>query len=86
MPYQVVVPKRVQREIDSLPTTVRSRVVQVLARLQDEPRPTGCIKLTGYHHEYRIRVGEYRIRYEVRDADQSVFVLRVQHRRDVYRP
>jgi mRNA interferase RelE/StbE len=86
MPYQVLVPKRVQREIDGLPATVRTRVVHAIDRLTDDPRPPGCVKLTGQQDEYRIRVGDYRVRYEVRDADQSVSVLRVQHRRDVYRP
>lgn len=86
MPYHVLVPMRVQREIDSLPATVRNRIVQAIDHLTDAPRPPGCTKLTGHRDEYRIRVGDYRVRYEVRDTDQSVVVLRVRHRRDVYRP
>lgn len=86
MTYQVIIPKRVQHEIDNLPASERSRVVHTLERLRDEPRPPGCVKLKGSRYEYRIRVGDYRIRYGVRDAAQTVSLLRVQHRRDVYRP
>lgn len=86
MPYQIVVPKRVQQEIDGLPNTIRTRVIQAIRHLKDDPRPTGCTKLKGYREEYRIRVGDYRVRYGVQDANQTLSILRVQHRKDVYRP
>jgi mRNA interferase RelE/StbE len=85
MPYQIVVPKRVQREIDDLPTTVRSRVVQAIEHLKDEARPPGCSKLKGHRDEYRIRVGDYRVRYEIRDAESVILLLHCGHRKDVYR-
>jgi mRNA interferase RelE/StbE len=53
--------------------------------LEQEPRPSGCRKLTG-ESQYRVRVGDYRIVYDVRDRELLVLVLRVAHRRDVYRP
>ena len=52
--------------------------------LELEPRPAGCRKLTG-ESRYRVRVGDYCIVYEVRDRELLVLVLRVAHRRDVYR-
>jgi hypothetical protein len=52
--------------------------------LELEPRPAGCRKLTG-ESQYRVRVGDYRIVYEVRDRELPFLVLRVAHRRDVYR-
>lgn len=86
MPYRIMIPKRVQHEIESLPSTVQGRVIQAIDHLKDDPRPSGCVKLKGHRDEYRIRVSEYRVHYEVRDADQSLFVLRVRHRGDVYGP
>jgi mRNA interferase RelE/StbE len=53
--------------------------------LKENPRPRGCIKLKGYKNEYRIRVGDYRVRYEVRDQESIVVLLRCKHRKDVYR-
>lgn len=53
--------------------------------LADDPMPVGCKKLFGSDHTYRIRVGDYRIVYDIQNARLIVFVIRVRHRRDVYR-
>jgi mRNA interferase RelE/StbE len=55
-----------------------------LERLATDPRPPGCKKLKGGDREWRIRVGAYRIVYEVDDADKTVDVTRIAHRREVY--
>jgi len=54
-----------------------------LLALENEPRPPGCLKMTG-SDEWRIRVGVYRIRYLIDDASRIVTVTRIRHRRDVY--
>lgn len=61
MSYQVVIPKPVQKRIDTLSQNVRDRVLRALIKLKDNPQPPGCIKLKGYDNEYRIRVGDYRV-------------------------
>jgi mRNA interferase RelE/StbE len=84
MPYQVVVPRPVQRQLDNLHTEAHERVIRRILALKDDPRPPGSVKLRGMENEYRIRVGDYRVRYEVRDAELLVILLHCGHRRDVY--
>ena len=60
------------------------RIVSKIQDLKDDPRPSGCEKLTG-QSRYRVRQGSYRIIYLVNDDDRSVTVVKVGHRRDVYR-
>jgi len=85
MGYQVIVPRPVQKQLDDLPGSVRERVIVRVMELKDNPRPHGCVKLKGYEHEYRIRIGDYRVRYEVRDEEAIVLLLHCAHRKDVYR-
>jgi mRNA interferase RelE/StbE len=62
------------------------RIVKAIRGLGDEPRPVGAIKLTGYDPPaWRLRVGEYRVVYEVRDSDVLVIVVNVAPRGDVYK-
>jgi len=63
----------------------RTRIKEAIEDLADDPRPSGCLQLTGGDGEYRIRVGEYRIVYDVIDAKIEILVLRIAHRREVYR-
>lgn len=53
--------------------------------LAENPRPEGAIKLKGYENEYRIRIGDYRVRYEIYDQEFVVLLLHCKHRKDVYR-
>lgn len=85
MRYRVVIPRPVQKQLDSLPADIRERVVQRIAALRENPRPPGCVKLRGYANEYRIRIGDYRVRYEVLDQEATVVILHCAHRKDVYR-
>ena len=85
MSYQVIIPKPVQKQLDDLPDTIFKRVIQKLETLQEEPRPQGCLKLKGFSNEYRVRVGNYRIRYQIDDKKHLVIILICKHRRDIYR-
>jgi mRNA interferase RelE/StbE len=85
MRYHVVIPRTVQKQLDNLPGQVIDRILDKLISLENEPRPFGSIKLRGYENEYRIRVGDYRIRYEIKDSEFVVIVLHCKHRKDVYR-
>ena len=69
-----------------LPSKVVARIMPRLEHLAGAPRPPGCKKLKGGDNEWRIRVGDYRIVYEVDDAAKTVDVLtRIAHRREVYK-
>ncbi|MDZ4170231.1 MAG: type II toxin-antitoxin system RelE/ParE family toxin [Coriobacteriia bacterium] len=72
------------REIEGIPIADRREVVERIGRLAEDPRPRGCEKLAGGEH-YRVRQGDYRIVYTVEDGRLVVWVVKVGHRRDVYR-
>ena len=61
------------------------RVDPVIVALEENPRPHGCVKFEGSKNEYRIRIGDYRILYQVDDSKKVVTIARVNHRRDSYR-
>lgn len=63
----------------------RDRISRRIQALADNPRPYGSEKLEGLEATYRIRQGDYRIVYDIDDAEGTVFVLKVRHRKDVYR-
>ena len=83
--YRILVPRPVQKQLDRLPRSARKRVLAKIVQLKQDPRPRGCVKLRGYEAEYRIRIGEYRLRYEVRDAERTVVLLHCLARKDAYR-
>lgn len=77
--------KTAQRDIKSLDRPVQKRILARLAELAGEPRPAGAELLTGLADVWRVRVGDYRIVYTIRDDVLLVLVLRVGHRREIYR-
>jgi mRNA interferase RelE/StbE len=68
-----------------LPPQVVPRIVAAVVELADEPFPPGSQKLTGSEHTYRIRIGGYRVVYEILADARRIVVNRVRHRKDVYR-
>ena len=84
MSYTVLILRRAQKELAQLPVTPYERVKAAILKLSEDPRPKACRKLTG-REGWRIKVGDYRVIYEIDDEQQSVVVLHVGHRRDVYR-
>ncbi|MFZ1308326.1 MAG: type II toxin-antitoxin system RelE/ParE family toxin [Candidatus Microthrix subdominans] len=84
--YDVQVSRRAAQAIGRLPRKEQRRVQAAIELLAGEPRPPGCVAMSGEASVYRVRVGSYRIVYEVVDRRLVVLVVRVGHRRDVYRP
>lgn len=83
--YEVQLVVSARRELLKLPARIRVRLADAIRALAADPRPPGCKKLAGSAEYFRIRVGDYRILYEVRDREVVVLVIKVGHRRDVYR-
>jgi mRNA interferase RelE/StbE len=83
--YSIRIKRSAAKEIEALPRQDRARVVDRIATLADNPRPPGCEKLSGTD-KYRLRQGDYRILYQIVDRELIVTVVRVGHRREVYRP
>ena len=84
--YTVEISRRAIKSIAALPRQDEQRVRAAIRLLADEPRPPSCVALTGEQSVYRVRVGDYRIVYKVIDARLVILIIRVGHRRDVYRP
>jgi mRNA interferase RelE/StbE len=84
MRYRVVLPKSVQKIMDRLPDEIVKRILVRLAGLETNPRPPDVKKLKG-RNAWRIRVGEYRVIYEIHDRELRVLVITIGHRGDVYR-
>jgi mRNA interferase RelE/StbE len=85
MTYQVTIPKAVRKQIDALPLEILERVAEIIQDLAENPRPDGVTKLKGTDRTYRIRVGDYRIVYNIYDKELMIVLIRCQHRREVYR-
>jgi mRNA interferase RelE/StbE len=83
--YQVELRPRAEKELSALPRDAQRRIVRALEGLAEDPRPAGCVALRGGEGLLRIRVGVYRIVYLVEDDRLVVLVVRVGHRREVYR-
>lgn len=84
MSYTLFILPRAQKELARLPAESFSRVRDLIRTFAENPRPAGCLKLTG-RDGWRARVGDYRVVYEIDDKQGIVTVLHVGHRRDVYR-
>jgi mRNA interferase RelE/StbE len=82
--YELVFKRSVARDLRQFPKQDVKRLLQRIRSLADEPRPAGCEKLSG-KERYRVRQGVYRIVYEIDDGVLTVLVVKVGHRREVYR-
>ena len=84
MSYAVNILRRAQKELAALPRDSYARIRDAINALGEVPRPPSCLKLSG-REGWRIRVGSQRVIYEIDDAQRTVTVLHIGHRRDVYR-
>jgi len=82
--YSIVLHREAHREILALPKKTRAQVREVIDGLQSDPRPVGAVPLKGRKGAYRVRVGDYRVLYEVHVTEIVVYVIGVAHRREVY--
>lgn len=85
MAYRIELAPRAKRDLKKLPVDVRRRLAPHIDALANNPRPPGVVKLSGEEDTYRIRVGEYRIVYEIVDDVLLVTIVKVKPRREAYR-
>jgi len=83
--YAVTFARSSRKELQALPTSIASRILDKIELLVSEPRPPGSIKLSGTAALWRLRVGEYRVVYELDDKNHTIDVTVVRHRREAYR-
>ncbi|SPD76337.1 Plasmid stabilization system [uncultured Desulfobacterium sp.] len=82
--YKVFFKKSVWKDFESIPKSNLKKILKAIESLGKDPRPPGCRKLSG-QERYRFRQGRYRIIYSIQDDELTVWVVKVGHRKDVYR-
>lgn len=82
--YTIFLTKKAQKQLDKLTNNIASPIIEAISSLENQPRPKGCIKLKG-RDSYRIRVGNYRIIYEIQDQELIIDVIALGHRKDIYK-
>ena len=82
--YSVFVTHSARKELAGIPSRDRECLLARIGALADDPRPHGCEKLS-LQDKYRVRQGDYRVVYTIQDAEVVVWVVKIGHRRDVYR-
>ena len=86
MPYALLIKASAAKELEAVDgAAMRRKIVDVIQNLANDPRPPACKKLAGHDSEYRLRVGDYRIVYTVNDGKIVVEIIKIGHRRELYR-
>lgn len=84
MAYKIFIKPSACKDLDSYPDSEVMKISSKLMHLQEEPRPIGIQKLTD-KEGYRIRIGNYRVLYQINDASRHIYIYRIKHRKDVYK-
>jgi mRNA interferase RelE/StbE len=85
MTYTVLFTRQADKDLGRISPPDRTRIIRKAMRLAHDPRPKGVKKLIGEEDLYRIRIGDYRVVYEILDRIVTVTVVRIRHRRDAYK-
>lgn len=83
--YHVEIARSAAKELRGIDRNWIPRIVAAIEALGSDPRPPGCKKLVGSDHTFRLRIGDYRVVYDIQDDKLIILVVRIRHRRDVYR-
>lgn len=83
--YTLSIKRSAERDLRRLPRTLFDQINERILSLRDDPRPHGALKLVGDLEGRRIRVGDYRVLYQIDDEARTITIVRVKHRREVYR-
>jgi mRNA interferase RelE/StbE len=83
--YKIVLKPSLQKDLHPVPKATLARIIQHIEGLKEEPLPRQSVKLAGAVDLYRIRVGDYRVIYEIDREAQEVIILYVRHRKEAYR-
>lgn len=83
--HEILLAAQAERDLKRFAAQEFHRIMSAIMALANIPRPPGCRKLQDSRSDYRIRIGDYRVIYEVDDKDNKVRIMRIRHRRHVYR-
>jgi mRNA interferase RelE/StbE len=82
--HEIRFSKESVKTLDSLEAKPALRIAEAIKKLATTPKPPGCRKMVGSEKDYRIRVGDYRVIYQIRSTVLMIFVIRIGHRKDIY--
>jgi mRNA interferase RelE/StbE len=85
MTYEIEIKSSAQKELTKLPRSIANKVIQNIRELANDPRPSGCKKLVGTEYAYRIRINNYRVVYSIFDQQLVIQVIKIAHRKEVYK-
>jgi mRNA interferase RelE/StbE len=85
MPYKILIEKRAEKDLRALGQSDYSRILERLLMLRENPRLNDVKKLIGSRNSWRLRVGDYRILYDIVDSKKEIKVYRIKHRREAYK-
>jgi mRNA interferase RelE/StbE len=83
--YEALPERRAERDLKKLPAGIFDRIIPQIKALGEDPKPPGCRKITGSKNDWRIRIGQHRVIYEIDEQAKAVKVMRIRHRRQVHR-
>lgn len=83
--FQIKWKPSAEKELRKLPKPMIKRILVAVSELASDPNPIGSRKLVGSEHSYRVRVGDYRVIYDVQNSELIIEIVRVAYRKDVYR-
>ncbi len=82
--FEILIERAAEKQLRRVPDKAHDRIIRAILPLAENPHPPGAKKLSGKQSDWRIRVGDYRILYEIGDEVRIVKIYRIGHRRDVY--
>ncbi|MDA8104564.1 MAG: type II toxin-antitoxin system RelE/ParE family toxin [Nitrospiraceae bacterium] len=85
MPYELLIERRAEKDLKKLQVSLFTVVIEKIKSLSENSHPAGSRKLSGSQNDWRIRIGDYRVLYEIDNKTQTIKIMRVKHRREVYR-
>lgn len=85
MPYELYVEKHAEKDLGRLPPSLFSQITAKIKELAVDPHPPGSRKISGSRKDWRLRVGDYHVLYEIDNRAKTITIMRVKHRREVYR-
>ena len=85
MNYKIIFTRSAEKDLAEIPKSHYSNIIAHISQLSGNPRPSGVKKLKGYENNYRIRVAQYRILFEIHDKTITILIIAISHRKDAYK-
>ena len=82
--FRITITHRAEKDLKKLDRNAKNRIVKMIVSLADEPRPLGCRKILSEEGVWRIRIGDWRVGYEINDAAREIAIIRIGNRREFY--